>query len=61
MVGPLTISLGLGLATLTGGQMHHDSDFRCIPKSQDPALTMKVYRVLWLQGLNTQIHESIRH
>ena len=29
MVGPLTVSLGLGLATLNDSHMHRDSDARC--------------------------------
>ena len=33
MIGPLTVSLGLGLATLTGSHMHRS------PRAQDPALT----------------------
>ena len=28
MAGPLTVSIGLGLATLTGSHMLHDSDAR---------------------------------
>ena len=41
MVGLLTISLGLGLTTLTstGSHMHRVSDAHCSPRSQDPALT----------------------
>ena len=41
MVGPFTICLGLDLATLTGSHIHcdTDSDTRCSPISQDPALT----------------------
>ena len=38
MVGPLTVSLGLGLATLTGSHMHRDSDARRSPRAQDPDL-----------------------
>ena len=41
MVGPLTVSLGLGLATLTCSHMRHDSDTRCSPRAQDPALTLQ--------------------
>ena len=29
MVGPLTVSLGLGLATLNDSHIHRDSDARC--------------------------------
>ena len=36
--GPLTVSLGLGLATLTDSHMHRDSDARRSPRAQDPAL-----------------------
>ena len=39
MVGPLSFSLGLGLATPTGTHMHRDSDTHCNPRSQDLALT----------------------
>ena len=39
LVGPFTISLGLGLATLTGSHMHCGSDARYSPRSQDLALT----------------------
>ena len=38
MVGPLTVSLGLGLATLTGSHVHRDSDTCRSPRAQDPAL-----------------------
>ena len=41
MVGPLTVSLGLGLVTLNGSHMHHDSDARCSPTAQDPPLTLQ--------------------
>ena len=53
MVGPLSFSLGLGLATPTGTHMHHDSDTHCNPRSQDLALTS--------QGWCLQDHESIKH
>ena len=33
MVGALTVSLGLGLATLTASHMLSDSDARCSPRS----------------------------
>ena len=38
MVGPLTVSLGLGLATLTDSHKHRDSDTRRSPRAQDLAL-----------------------
>ena len=38
MVGPLTVSLGFGLATVTASHMHRDSDARRSPRAQDPAL-----------------------
>ena len=41
MVGPLTVSLGMDLATLTDSHMHHDSDARCSPIAQDLALTLQ--------------------
>ena len=41
MIGPLIVSLGLGLTTLTGCHMHRDSDAHCSPRAQDPALTSK--------------------
>ena len=37
MVDPLIVSLGLGLATVTGSHMHRDSNVRCSPRAQDPA------------------------
>ena len=38
MVGSVTVSLGLGLATLSC--MVCDSDARCSPRAQDSALTI---------------------
>ena len=43
MVVPLTVSLGLSLATLTCSHLHHDSDTRCSPRARDPALTSQGY------------------
>ena len=54
MVGPLTASLGLGLATLTGSYVVAEVLERK-KGSQNP----KDRVTLWLQGLNTHSHESV--
>ena len=62
MVGPLTISVGLGLATLTGTHVHHDSDAMLATILQ-LKIQLSYYRdrvTLWLQGLNKHSHGSIR-
>ena len=41
VVGTLTISLGLGLATLTASHIFSDNDARCSPRAQDPAMTLQ--------------------
>ena len=43
MVGPLTISVGLGLATLTDSHMLCDSDTHNSPKAQYPAIKSQGY------------------
>ena len=54
MVGSLTISLGLGLAMLTGGYM--------LTAVLEPKIWLSNPRdrvTLWLQGLNTHSYESV--
>ena len=41
MVGPPTVFLSLGLATLTSSHVDRDSDARCSLGAKDPALTSK--------------------
>ena len=49
MIGPLTISLGLGLAILTGCQMHRDSDTHCreSPPMAPAPITKLLQRQYW--------------
>ena len=54
MVGSLTISLGLGLAMLTGGYM--------LAAVLEPKIWLSNPRdrvTLWVQGLNTHSYESV--